>query len=331
MLGGTPLARTMRFGTVAILGRTNVGKSTFLNAVLGEDLAIISPLPQTTRETLLGVVTLKDAQIAFVDTPGFHQPISELGRRMNQAAMEVVRSTDAVLMMTDPSTRTASAKGRGQAVGAEDRELISRLPPAKSVPSMLVINKVDLLRDKSLLLPLLTEFATLHEFGAYVPASVRQDDGVDRVLSELTALLPEGDAAYPAETLTDRPTRYFVREFIREQVLQATRGEVPHAVAVAIDSYEEGTKLVRIAATIHVEKTGQRKILVGNGGSMIRTIGTAARARIEGLVGVQVHLELFVRVTPRWKDAPRQLAELGYQDARIGAAGEPQKPRGKQE
>jgi GTP-binding protein Era len=300
----------MRFGTVALFGRSNVGKSTFLNAVLEQDLAIVSPLPQTTRDALLGVVTRNDAQIAFVDTPGVHRPKSELGRRMNHAAFETARTTDVVVFITDTSA-LARRVGKTREVGPdpEDVRLIGELPP--KVPALLVVNKVDLLRDKGRLLPALQAFEKLRDFQALIPISALERDGVERVLAEIVALLPEGEAGYPLDTLTDRPTSYFVREYVREQVLAATQGEVPHAVAVSIDSFEEG-KLPRIFATIHVEKEGQRRIMVGDAGSKIRDIGSAARARIESLLGCQIYLELFVRVSERWKDAPRQLAELGY-------------------
>ena len=282
-----------------------------MNAVLDEELAIVSPLPQTTRDTLLGVVTREDAQIAFIDTPGLHRPKSELGRRMNQAALEAARGTDAIVLMSAiPSG--PHERGAADVVSRDDRAIIERLPKADTTPALLVINKVDVLRDKTRLLPLIDAFRALHAFRAVIPTSFRRHDGVERVLEELVAVLPEGKPGYPADTLTDRPTRYFAREFVREQVLRAVSGEVPHAVAVSLDRYEEGRPLTRIAATIHVEKVGQRKILVGNAGSMIKTIGTEARARIERLLGARVHLELFVRVTPRWKNAPRMLAELGY-------------------
>jgi GTP-binding protein Era len=302
----------MRFGTIALFGRSNVGKSTFLNAVLEQDLAIVSSRPQTTRDALLGVVTRPDAQLAFVDTPGVHRTKSELGRRMNHAAHEAARTTDAILFMTDVGLLLKRGrKPNEDPVEPEDRELIQRLPAAKQTPTLLLLNKVDLLGDKGRLLPLLTSLQSLHDFHAIIPISALNADGLERVLTELVPLMPEGPAGYPSDTLTDRPTSYFAREYVREQVLAATQGEVPHAVAVSLDSYEEGP-IVRILATLHVDKVGQRRILVGNGGSKIKEIGIAARARIEALVGRQVYLELFVRVSPRWKDAPRQLAELGY-------------------
>jgi GTP-binding protein Era len=309
----------MRFGTAAILGRSNVGKSTFLNTALGEPLAIVSPLPQTTRDALLGIARYGDAQIAFFDTPGLHQPRSELGRRMNVAALEAARAADVIVLMTDVSTLLGPRRPRPDRPELDplDRKLIESLPPAATTPSLLVINKVDLLRDKSRLLPLIEAFAKLHEFYASIPTSVTQRDGVDIVLDEIAARLPEGPPGYDADTLTDRPVTFFIREYVREQVLLAARREVPHAVAVSIENVDESPKSLSVQATLHVEKPGQRKIVVGKGGSQIKEIGTAARRRIQTLVGKKVHLELFVRVTPRWRNAARLLAELGY-DAHTG-------------
>jgi GTPase len=306
----------MRFGTVTLIGRSNVGKSTFLNAVLGQPLAITSPVPQTTRDVLLGVVHHIDAQIAFLDTPGLHQPKSELGRRMNLAALEAVRSTDCVLFMTDVETLLGSKRSRATPtvlVSPQDRVLLSHLPALGQAPAVLVINKIDLLKDKSLLIPLIGEFGQHARFESVIPISVRRADGVDRVLTEIARLLPEGEPAYDSDELTDRPARFFIGEFVREQVLQLATREVPHAVAVSVDSIDESDQSVKAHATIHVHKQGQRAILVGRGGAMIREIGMRARERLSELLGKPVHLNLFVRVTPRWKDVPRQLKELGYE------------------
>lgn len=302
----------MRSGTIAIVGRSNVGKSTFLNRVLGERLAIVSPLPQTTRDNVLGVVRRDDAELAFLDTPGLHRPRSELGRRMNVAAREAARSADAVLFMTDVSALAKSKKPGTASEREQDVELLKTL--ADDVPVLLAVNKVDALRDKSRLLPLLVEYEKLRDFSALVPISVERDDGVERVLDALARLLPEGDARFEADEITDRPTRFFASEYVREQVLLALRGEIPHAVAVSIDEFSEAPRAVSVKATIHVEKVGQRKIMVGSGGAQIKAIRVAAQKRIAELVGRKVHLELFVRVTPRWKEVPRMLAELGYAD-----------------
>jgi GTP-binding protein Era len=304
----------LRFGTVAIVGRSNVGKSTFLNAVLGEPLAIVSPRPQTTRDALLGVVHLSDAQIAFVDTPGMHRPHTELGRRMNAAAREAERAADLVLFMTDVGAVTVSReRAEKTPLDPEDRRLLSEIP--EKVPLLVVINKIDLLKDKARLLPMMSAISEVRPFEACIPVSVLGDDGLERILDEIRSRLPEGPVGYENSTLTDRPMSFFVREYVREQILLGTAGEVPHAVAVTVEEFNEGTSLSVIKATIHVEKVGQRAILVGRGGAKIKEIGTGARKRLEELLGHKVHLELFVRVTERWKDVPRQLSELGYEQA----------------
>jgi GTPase len=297
----------MRFGTVSLVGRSNVGKSTFLNAALGERLAIVSPLPQTTRDAMLGIAHRPSAQIAFIDTPGLHRPRSELGRRMNAAALDAARSTDVVMMMTD--VVAVGTKGAPEVL-AEDRDVLALLPSER--PSVLVVNKLDLLRDKARLLPWIDAYVQAHPFREVIPISARRGADVERVLEALAALLPEGPAGYEQDTLTNRPVSFFIREYVREAVMLGSQREVPHAVAVAIDAIEESPKALVVKATLHVEKPGQRKILIGKAGERIRAIGIAARLRIEELVGRKVYLELFVRVTPRWKNVPRQLVELGY-------------------
>lgn len=311
----------MRFGTVALIGRTNVGKSTLLNAALGEPLAITSPLPQTTRDALLGVMRHGDTQIAFLDTPGVHRPRTELGRRMNVAAYESARSADVVVMMTDvwktaPKQALATPGARpldNPWIRPGDADVLEALASFAPGPRILVVNKVDLVRDKKLLLPQLDAYAKAHDFAAFIPTSVRRNDGVTTVLDEIAAVLPEGPPGFDDDTLTNRPVLFFVREYVREAIMNQSEREVPHAVAVSIDAAEESPQLFSLAATIHVEKVGQRKILVGHQGERIKAIGIAARKRIEALVEKQVHLQLFVRVTPRWKDMPRQLSELGYE------------------
>jgi GTP-binding protein Era len=312
----------MRFGTVTLIGRTNVGKSTFLNEALGEPLAIISPLPQTTRDALLGVVAHGENQIAFVDTPGVHKARNELGKRMNAAAYDALSSADVFVMMTDvwqrpPKSEKASAWSQKKDdlddpwIRPGDKEVLLALKK-RGAPCILAINKVDLTKDKSRLLPMLEAYGRAHDFSALIPVSVRRKNGFTELLDEIALLLPEGPPGYDAETLTNRPVLFFVREYIREAMLNQLVSEVPHAVAVSIDHADEQTSLLRLSATIHVEKLGQRKIVVGKGGAQIKAIGIAARERIEALVGKKVHLELFVRITKEWKNASRQLAELGY-------------------
>ena len=324
----------MRFGTITLLGRPNVGKSTFLNAALGENLAIVSPVPQTTRDALLGVVHRPDAQLAFIDTPGVHRPRSELGRRMNSAALDALHTADVVVFMTDTLglpdrvKRTRAAKARSQpsasvsdgptVIHPGDVELLKLLPD--TARCVLAINKVDRLRDKGQLLLLSEEFCKLREFESVVPICSRAMRDVELLLNVLEPLTPEGPQEFAEDDLTNQPTLFFAREYVREQVLLQTGREVPHASAVTIDTFDVGQGITTVAATIHVEKVGQRKILVGRGGTVIREIGRGARLRLQELLGNRVHLELFVRVTPRWRNAPRQLAEMGYETGRTDSA-----------
>jgi GTPase len=312
----------MRAGTIAIVGRSNVGKSTLLNQILGERLAIVSPLPQTTRDPLLGVVRRADAELAFLDTPGIHKPKTELGSRMNSSAMSATESADVVVFVTDATAgvklvqkklKRADATPPLSELAPEDHELLKSIKSLKKVPAILALNKIDAVRDKGLLLPLLESYLAAVPFRTLVPISALENDGVDRLLDEIAALLPEGEASYPEDTLTDKPSSFFAREYVREQVLLGLKGEIPHAVAVSIDSFDEASDKLRIAATLHVEKIGQRKIIVGSGGEVIKKLRQGAEHRLKRLLGRKVKLELFVRVTPRWKETPRMLAELGYE------------------
>ncbi len=315
----------MKYGTVSLIGRTNVGKSTFLNRALGQALAITSPLPQTTRDALLGVVAHGESQMAFLDTPGLHRPRTELGKRMNYAAVDALRSADVVVFMTDSWERAPSAVAKSAWTGpAEplhapwirpgDKEVFSAIKEI-SAPVILVINKVDRTKDKSQLLPMLEAYSKVFDFAAVIPTSMRKDVGVSELLDEIAARLPDGPKGYEEDVLTNRPILFFVREYVREAIMNQLRSEVPHAVAVTIDQADESEKLLRLSATIHVEKLGQRKIVVGKGGTQIKSIGIAARERIEALVEKKVHLELFVRITDEWKNMPRMLAEMGYDES----------------
>jgi GTPase len=311
----------MRAGTIAIVGRSNVGKSTLLNQILGERLAIVSPLPQTTRDPLLGVLRREDAELAFLDTPGIHKPKTELGSRMNASAMSATESADVIVFVADATEGSKLVKKKTKRTDEvppleelvpDDFALIKSIKTINKVPAILVLNKVDLVRDKGLLLPLLQSFLNAVPFKELVPLSALKNDGVDRLLETIAGLLPEGEAAYPEDTLTDKPSSFFAREYVREQVLLSLKGEIPHAVAVSIDSFDEGSDKLRIAATLHVEKVGQRKIIVGSGGQVIKGLRVGAENRLRRLLGRKVKLELFVRVTPLWKESTRMLAELGY-------------------
>jgi GTPase len=296
--------RKHRSGTVTIVGRPNVGKSTLLNAALGETLAIVSPVPQTTRNRILGIIHRPDAEIALVDTPGVHKPYSELGRALNRTARQAAREADAVLYVTTPPT------GRDDRVHPGDRTLLADI--GQDAPTILVVNQIDRLRDKTRLLPLILELQKLREFAAVVPISALHNDGVDRILDEIEKLLPEAPARFAEDDLTDRPTRFLVGEFVREPILLTMREEIPHAVAIEVTQFQEKGETVHIEATIHVEREGQKRIVIGKGGEKLKGIGTAARARIEALLGKKVYLALWVRVTPDWTDSVRSLTELGY-------------------
>nr|WP_275939162.1 GTPase Era [Polyangium spumosum] len=316
-----------RSGTVALIGRPNVGKSTLLNAALQQPLSIVSKTPQTTRDALLGVVHHGSAEIALLDTPGLHRPRTQLGRAMNEAARDAARRADVVVFVTDVSPRPVKRKEDGTPIEPRpllphpgDLVLLSDLAPDR--PALLVVNKVDLLRDKRHLLPLLEAYGKVRDFDAIVPVSAQREDGITRVLDEVARFLPEGPFRYGVDDVTDKPARYFAAEYVREQILRATQDEVPHASAVSVDRYVEPRapgQAVQIDATIHVERQGQKRILIGAGGAMMKRIGIAARERIEELVGGKVVLRLWVRVTPDWRESLPRLEELGYGKGRGGA------------
>ena len=334
-----------RAGFVALIGRPNVGKSTLLNCILGEKLAIVSPKPQTTRTRLLGIKNLPGAQLALVDTPGMHRPDGRgrtlLNRYMVDEALSAVSDVDVVLLMTDLDTQRAQKAAppeiepQGGAAPLDDatRAVRALLHPAdryvvqqlgnSGKPLVLAINKVDLLRDKKLLLPLIAEWNTLQNFRAIIPICAERGDGVDELLEVLCAAVPAGEALFPEDMLTDRAERFLVAELVREQVFLAAREELPYSVAVTIDGWEEriaptghrvGERIgVIIDATVHVEKANQKKIIVGEGGHMIRDLGIAARQAISELLGCGVHLSLFVRVDEEWTASPGGLRKMGYE------------------
>jgi GTPase len=300
-----------RSGTAAIVGRPNVGKSTFLNAALGEAIAIVSSTPQTTRHRILGVVHRPGAEIALLDTPGLHKPHSRLGRALNRAARGATEEADVILYMTTPPPSSSpAARVAGRGIHPGDRTLLADI--GRERPTILIVNQVDRVKDKSSLLPFLEEISTLRDFAAIIPISALREDGVDRVLDEVAKLLPVAGAKYEEDTLTDRPVRFFAGEFVREQILGFAREEIPHAVAVEVTRFDDEPKLARIEATIHVEREGQKRILIGKGGEKLKSVGTAARARIEAMLGKKVHLALWVRVTPGWTESDETLTELGY-------------------
>jgi GTPase len=297
-------ARENRTGHVALVGRSNVGKSTLLNALVGEAVAITSARPQTTREPVRGVLTTKDTQYVLVDTPGLHEPRTRLGRWMNDVARRAARDADVVVLVVE-----APRAGKPRRIDEQDLALSGQFPAASTV---LAINKVDRLADKSHLLPLIASLAERHAFAATIPLSATRADGLAGLLEEVRRLLPARPFLLEPDTLSDQPVRFFVAEFIREQLLEHIKQEVPHGVAVIVERFDETPKVPRIEVTLHVARDAHKKIVIGAGGRMLKRIGTAARARVEHMLERQVHLQLWVRVTPDWMDDDARLRELGY-------------------
>jgi len=289
-----------RAGFVAILGRPNAGKSTLLNELMGTKLAIVAPRPQTTRTSIQGVLRLPGAQIVFVDTPGIHESSTLLNKRM----MDQVRASadaDVVLFLVDATARFN-----------EDDARAADLVKKTGAPAIAVFNKIDKLHEKAKLLALIEQYQGMHDFAAYIPISALKGDGVDLLRKEILARLPEGPALYPKDHMTDQPERFLAAEMIREKVLHLTHQEVPHAVAVMVEQWEDSPALLRIAATIYVERPGQKAILIGAGGALLKKIGTLARREIETLVGKKVFLQTFVKVRPNWRQDPEFLAATDW-------------------
>ena len=293
-------ANPHRSGFVSIAGRPNAGKSTLLNALIGEKLAITAHQAQTTRTSIQGVLTTPEAQIVFIDTPGIHKSDTLFNKRMMATVRGALVDRDLVLYVADAA----------KAVNDEDEHAVSALH--KSAKAILILNKIDRVDDKRLLLPLTQRYMELFPFTAALPVSARTADGLDGLKRLIEEHLPEGPPLFPDDYLTDQPMRFLAAEIIREQILRAAREEVPHAAAILIDSWEETPKLTKIAATIYVERTGQKAILIGNKGQMLKTIGTGARQELERRLGQKVFLSLFVKVKPNWREDPSFLNEVDW-------------------
>jgi len=295
-------AAAHRAGFVALAGCPNVGKSTLMNALLGEAVAVVTPKPQTTRHAIRGVLTLPHAQVVFVDTPGIHEPKFALNESMVRAAREAVAEADAVLLVVDA----------GRPPGARDKE-VADLCLAGGRPVVLVLNKWDTVREAGADARR-AAFAALGDFRAVVPLSALEAESAAGLLPHVVPLLPEGPAFYPEDQLTDQTLRDVVAERVREQVTLQCGQEIPYAVAVAVDRYDEGEDDAgdRVWATVYVERPSQKAILIGRGGARIKAIGTAARHRLEEVAGRPVHLRLFVKVRPGWRKDAEFLRELGY-------------------
>jgi GTPase len=304
------LIMPFRSGFVCILGRPNAGKSTLLNALVGEKLAIISPKPQTTRNRIQGIVNVpksknKDhggAQIVLIDTPGVHKPDSSLGRKMMVEVREALEGCDVVLLIMD-ATRKLDRRD----------EFAIQMLKHSSTKVCLILNKVDLLRGgKSKLLPLIEEYKKLHSFHEIIPISALKRDGLDLLLKQVTAALPAGPALFPEDQVTDQPARFMAGEIVRERVLVETEEELPYATTVIVDTFEEGARLTRISATIYCEREGQKGILIGKKGQMLKRIGTSARLQLEKMLGTKVFLELYVKVQPNWRESRGFVEELDW-------------------
>ena len=294
-------------GFISIIGRPNVGKSTLLNRIIGERIAITTHKPQTTRNKIMGIRNLPEpepGQLVFLDTPGIHRATTPLNKSMVEAATGTFASVDILLLLAEA----------GPAPHPEDRFIIEALGEVP-LPVILVINKIDLV-DKPLLLPLIDTFQRLYPFREIIPVSALKDSGIDRLLEEIRKLLPEGPQYFPEEMMTDRTERFIAAEIIREKITLLTHKEIPYATAVVVDAFkeDEAKNLIRIAATIHVAKDSQKGIIIGKQGAMLKTIGTKARLELEKFFASKIFLELFVRVAKDWTNDPKMLREFGYLD-----------------
>lgn len=289
-----------RAGFVAIIGRPNAGKSTLLNRYVGQKVAIVTSKPQTTRNRIQGIVTRLEGQIVFIDTPGLHEGDTLLNRQMMREVAAALEGIDVLLMMVDASRTLPHADSllldKGQCFAGK---------------SILVLNKVDRV-PKPKLLPLIDAFSKAFPFAAVVPISALKGVGCQELLQEILKNLPEGEPFFPEDQVTDQPERFLVSEMIREKAIDLTYHEVPHALAVVVDKFEEDPNIVRIHATLNVERDSQKKILIGHKGEMLKKVGTQARKELESLLGSKVFLSLFVKVSPGWREIPAKIRELDW-------------------
>jgi GTP-binding protein Era len=292
--------KPFRSGYVTILGRPNAGKSTLVNKLVGHKVSIVSSKPQTTRNRIQGIVNRPDAQLVLVDTPGLHRPQTVLGRQLLDEIQQSLEDVDILVLLVDAS----------QKWGTGERYALERATRFRG-KRFLVLNKIDLL-PKSILLPLMEKYREKCEFVEIVPISALKGSGVELLANLLIANLPEGPPMLPIDQFTDQPERFLVAEIIREKLLEATREEVPHGIAVIVDTFDESQRLIRIRAQIFVERAGQKGIVIGRGGEMLKKIGTAARKELEDVLGVKIFLELNVKVYPNWRDNPRIVKQLDW-------------------
>lgn len=290
---------------VSIVGRPNVGKSSLLNRLMGEKIAIVSDKPQTTRNRITGVLTEGDTQYVFIDTPGLHKPKSKLGKFMVKQIGESVADVDAIILVTEWDKEVTTA----------EKQLIESIK-ANGAPAILAINKVDALSQKELMLKKIADFAALHDFAAVVPISALKGEGVKTLLKELEPFCSEGEHFFPDDTLTDQPERAVAAEMIREKLLRNLRDEIPHGTAVMIEMMREREvgDMMDIEATIVCERDAHKGIIIGKGGAMLKKILSEARADIERFLDIKVNLQCWVKVREGWRDSDTQLKNFGFQD-----------------
>jgi GTPase len=297
---------TTRCGYAAVVGRPNVGKSTLINGLIGRKVSAVTDKPNTTRNRVLAVWTRGEAQIAFLDTPGVHRPRSSLGRYMLEAAAQAIAETDVVIWILDATAGDAAT------LFAEERDVVERLTAAGK-PIVALLNKIDLLRDKAALLPMLEAVSAVDGVGAAIPISALAADGLDRFVEATIPLLPEGPHLYPEDMISDRAERFFVAELIREALMDLTHAEIPYRAAVVVERFVEEKDRCVVQAVIHVEKDSQKGIVIGHNGRLIGEIRERARAEATKMLGVPFDLRLHVVVTPRWSESPEGLRKMGYE------------------
>src|SRR5574342_8707 len=293
-----------RSGFISIIGRPNVGKSTLLNRVIGQKIAIMSDKPQTTRNKIQGVLSLSDSQMIFIDTPGIHKPKHKLGDFMMKVAVNTLKEVDLVLFMVNAE----EGFGRGE-------EFILEKFQTVNTPIFLVINKIDQIHPDDLL-PIIQSYQEKYPFKEIVPISALEGNNVERLLEQIKSFLPEGPQYYPADQVTDHPERFIITELIREKALHLTREEIPHSLAVVLDKMErkEGKDIIHVMATVIVERDSQKGIIIGKQGSMLKEIGKRARVDIENLLGSKVFLELWVKVQKDWRNKMSHLRDYGFRE-----------------
>jgi GTPase len=294
------MTQNFKTGFVAVVGRPNAGKSTLVNRMVGEKVAIVTSRPQTTRNRIQGIVNRPEAQVVLIDTPGLHRPDSALGRQMMGEVEAAMDAVDVLILILDASEKFGQGDQRAM-------ERVGRFEGTR----ILLLNKIDRV-SKTDLLPLIEAAGKMGEFAEIIPISALSGDGVDRVLEKIIEYLPKGTPHFPSDQYTDQPERFLAGEIVREKAMAGTTQEVPHAVAVLVDAFEEGAKLIRIRATIYVEREGQKGILIGRSGASLKRIGTEARKELEGILGTKIFLELYVKVQKDWRDNPQIVRQLDW-------------------